>query len=371
METGKSGPAPSNRRVTIDDVAGHLALTKGTVSRALNGYPDIAESTRLRVQRAAKTLGYRPLSHAQAIRTGRVRSVGLVLQVNEHDGHRPFLAEFLAGVTEAATSEDWTMTLSMARSDAETLRLMQSLVRENKADGFIVPRTYLDDARIDFLRAERVPFVLYGRTRNQDSCAWYDVSGEDAMADAVARLHRLGHRRIGFVQGGRGYTYAALRLEGYKRGLQGCGLPFDPDLVGAPSLNPAEGSRAARGLLALSSPPTALLCAVDLAAIGVYAAAEDLGLRIGHDLSVIGYDGIPEGALVRPALTTFSVDSRQAGHRLTQILIALIRGDAPDRHRDISQARFLERGSHGVPAHEPAALAGLLRGRLTKTGGTQ
>lgn len=90
------------RRVTISDLADYLNLTKGTVSRALNGYDDIAENTRLRVKRAAEQLNYRPLSHAQAIRTGRVRSLGLVLQVNEHDGHRPFVAEFLAGLSEAA-----------------------------------------------------------------------------------------------------------------------------------------------------------------------------------------------------------------------------------------------------------------------------
>lgn len=349
METGKTGPTQPQRRVTIDDVAGRLHLSKGTVSRALNGYPDIAESTRLRVRRTAEAMGYRPLSHAQAIRTGRVRAVGLVLQVNQHDGHRPFLAEFLAGVSEAATAEDWTMTLSMATSDADTLRLMQAQVRENKADGFIVPRTCLDDPRIDFLRAAHVPFVLYGRTRDPKGCAWYDISGEDAMREAVQVLHALGHRRIGFVQGGAGYTYAALRLAGYYAGLKACGLANDPELVAPPALTRDQGREAALALLGQRDPPTAIICAVDLAALGIYAAAEEMGLHIGRDLSVIGYDGIPEGALVRPPLTTFSVDSRAAGHRLTQILIARVRGAAPEDHREISQARFLERGSHGAP----------------------
>ena len=80
-----------------------LGLAKGTVSRALNGYPDISESTRQRVKHAAEVMGYSPLSHAQAIRTGVVRSIGLVLQTSEHDGHRPFLASFLAGISEAAS----------------------------------------------------------------------------------------------------------------------------------------------------------------------------------------------------------------------------------------------------------------------------
>lgn len=371
METGTPGPAQRKRRVTIEDVAGHLRLTKSTVSRALNGYPDIAEGTRLRVRKAADAMGYRPLSHAQAIRTGRVRTVGLVLQVNQHNGHRPFLAEFLAGVSQAATAEDWTMTLSMASSDADTLRLMQQLVYENKADGFIVPRTYLDDPRIDFLRDAQVPFVLYGRTRNPQGCAWYDISGEDAMRDAVITLHGLGHRRIGFLRGGRGYTYADLRLQGYQAGLAHCGLPQDAALLSGPAVTQDEGAAAAQALLAGRNPPTAMVCAVDLAALGVYRAAEDLGLQMGHDLSVISYDGIPEGALVRPGLSTFAVDSRAAGSRLTQILIKLIRGDAPEQHREISQARFLERGSHGTAALTSDALAAHVRAKSEAMGGPQ
>lgn len=143
----------ARRRVTISDVAKHLDLTKGTVSRALNGYGDISESTRLRVRRAADQLGYRPLSHAQAIRTGRVRSLGLVLQVNEHDGHRPFVAEFLSGVSEAASREDWTLTVATAASEEDTLRLLKKIGDDGKADGFILPRTRLDDPRVAFLRS--------------------------------------------------------------------------------------------------------------------------------------------------------------------------------------------------------------------------
>src|SRR6056297_4238814 len=100
--------APSgtrSARVTINDVARELGLAKGTVSRALDGYPDISDSTRNRVARMADRLGYAPLAHAQAIRTGRVRAIGIVLQIGEHDAQRPFLADFLAGVTTAASRE--------------------------------------------------------------------------------------------------------------------------------------------------------------------------------------------------------------------------------------------------------------------------
>ncbi len=338
-----------------------MGLTKGTVSRALNGYPDIAEATRLKVARTAQRMGYRPLSHAQAIRTGRVRAVGLVMQVNEHDGHRAFLADFLAGISGAASAEGWTLALTTAGSDAETAQTLDRLVDERKADGFILPRTYLNDTRIDTLRSAGVPFVLYGRTADPTGCAWYDISGETAMAQAVMRLARLGHARIGFVQGGQGATYAALRLEGYLDGLTQAGLSQDPALIGPRAVTRVDGRRAAEDLLALPEPPTALICAVDHAALGVYDAARTLGLTIGRDLSVISYDGIPEGQFVDPPLSTFAVDNRAAGARLTELLIARCRGAEPETLRELGDATFLDRGSHGPPSLTPAQLNERLR----------
>ncbi|MFW2542323.1 LacI family DNA-binding transcriptional regulator [Primorskyibacter sp. 2E107] len=343
------------KRVTIADLARHLDLTKGTVSRALNDYPDISESTRTRVRKAAENLGYRPLSHAQAIRTGRTKSIGLVLEVTEHDAHRPFVDKFLAGLSEAASRQDWTMTVATAAGDQDTLRLLQKLSDERKADGFILPRTKLDDPRIAFLRDHQIPFVLYGRTEDPTGCAWFDITSEDAMCEAVQTLAALGHRRIGFVPGGSGYTYTKLRHEGYAAGLKAAGLPFDAALVSEPAVNPAAGEAAAHMLVSLGAPATAIVYSLDRAALGAYAAAKTRGLTIGRDLSLISYDGIPEGALITPQLTTWAVDTRKAGERLAELLIRLIRGAAPEDCRELAPARLLDRASHG-PAPLPRAL---------------
>ncbi len=123
------------------------------------------------MRETAQALGYRPLANAQAMRTGRLRSIGLVLQLNEHDCHRPFLADFLAGVSEAASAADWTIAVATATSDEDTLRLLCKLADERKADGFILPRTLWDDPRVSLLRDAEVPFVLYGRTADSRGCA--------------------------------------------------------------------------------------------------------------------------------------------------------------------------------------------------------
>lgn len=344
-------------RVTIADVAADLQLTKSTVSRALNGYPDIADATRLRVQRAADRLGYRPLSHAQAIRTGRVRSLGLVLQVSGDVGGRPFLDAFIAGVTGVASAENWTVTIATAHGHEAELAAITRLVEEHKADGFILPRSLLQDARVAVLRARGIPFILYGRTSDPEGCAWYDIKGEDALRAATLRLASLGHRRIAHVPGGADYAYSRLRIAGYRDGLAAAGLPFDPALLGAPALNGSEGAEVTRALLHLSEPPTAITFAVDRAAFGAYSVARDLGLRIGADLSIIAYDGIPEGAHADPGLTTFAVDTQRAGARLAALLMRRIRGTPPEDLRELAPATLIERGSDRPPRMTPEQLA--------------
>lgn len=341
--------ARAEKRVRISDLAEHLNLTKGTVSRALNGYPDIAVATRLRVRNAAAKMGYRPLSQAQAIRTGRSRALGLVLQDNEHDGHRPFVDDFVSGVSQAAAAVDWTLTVTTARDEAHTLRLLRDLAEDRKADGFILPRTKLDDPRITALKAAGTPFILYGRTRDPENCAWYDIESEAAMDEAVARMAEQGHRRIGFVPGTPGYTYTRLRQEGYLRSMRRLGLKTD--LIASPAVTHVDGAKATEDLLGRGA--TAVVYSVDHAAMGAYGVARAHGLRIGRDLSIISYDGVPEGALMDPPLSTFAVDIRRAGEELARMLIALCRGAPPEETRALARARFFERGSNGPAPVKP------------------
>lgn len=342
--TGQPG---HKKRVTINDLAQHLNLTKGTVSKALNDYADIAEPTRLRVRKAAKAMGYRPLGQAQAIRTGRSRSIGLVLQINAHDGYRPFLSEFLAGVSEGASREDWTMTVATATSDDDTLRRMEKLAEERKADGFILPRSKMNDPRVRHLKVHKIPFVIFGRTLNPDGCAWYDIQSESAMCEAVQALVDRGHQRIAFVPGNPGYTYTSLRLEGYRLGLRKAGLQQDPRLIGTHAVSRAEGAATVSRLLEKDPTISAVLCSVDEAALGAYDAARAAGRIVGKEFSVVAYDGIPEGTLIDPPLATFRVDNRRAGRRLAELLIRRIRGGAVEDLRELDRATFLERASMG------------------------
>ena len=239
-DSNAPGSATRLGRVTIAQVAAETGLAKGTVSRALNDYPDIAQGTKKRVLAAARALGYSPMAHAQAIRTGRVRAVGLVLQIEQHDAQRPFLTDFLQGISTGASQEGWTLTVATASSQAEGLETYRRLIADRKADGFILPRTLMDDPRAKLLRENDVPFVLFGRTEDAAGCAWFDIRGEDAMRKAVLRLAGQGHRRIGYLGGDTAFTFAVLREEGFRQGMAEAGLSVDEDLL-------LEGARDVKG----------------------------------------------------------------------------------------------------------------------------
>ncbi|WP_058239297.1 LacI family DNA-binding transcriptional regulator [Shimia marina] len=356
------------RRVTINDLAAQLGMSKSTVSRAMNGYGDISESTRQRVARTAKKMGYQPLSHAQAIRTGRVRALALVLQMDAPDRHNPFLQEFLMGACETASGFGWTVTVSTATSDADMLDVLGRLIDERKADGFILPRTEVQDARVALLRARDVPHVMYGRTEHglsagQQKGSWYDILGEAAMCSAVTRLASLGHTRIGYVGSRLNFNYAHLRREGFKAGLVAARLPLEAQLMRDGARTRKEGAEEVRALMQLALPPTGIVFATDMAALGAYDALADLGLTVGKDVSVIGYDGVPESEFVRPGLTTYHVDTRRAGARLAELLIRQIRGEAAETLREVSEARLIERHSDGPPRCSAEALAKKLKER--------
>ncbi|PWR02454.1 LacI family transcriptional regulator [Meridianimarinicoccus roseus] len=338
-----------DRRVTLRDLANELGLSKGTVSRALNGYRDISPATIRRVQEVSERIGYRPLALAQSIRTGQSRSLGLVLQMEQHDAQRPFLAEFLRGITRTVSAQNWTLTMATAESEEEGLETYLRLIDERKADGFILPRTQRHDPRIALLREAGCPFVLFGRTEDSADCAWFDIRGGRAMHRAVARLVDFGHRRIAFVGADPTYTYAAKRLDGYYEGMAEAGLS---PIVTAGHATAMDGGNALCELLDGIIVPTGIICATDLLAIGAVRAAQARGLTVGRDVSIIGYDGSREGQYLDPPLTSFAVDQTAAGARLAELLIARVGGADPKELRETADAVLREGGTDGPPPKE-------------------
>jgi LacI family transcriptional regulator len=140
----------------------------------------------------------------------------------------------------------------------------------------------------------------------------------------------LGHRRIGFIGGRPELQSAVQRLQGYKDGLRQAGIPLDPELIQAGDYSTATGMICAQKLLDLSDPPTAIFAANDQSAIGVIKAAQEAGLHVPDDLSVVGFDNIPEAAYIHPGLTTIDQSVDKMGYVATEMLISLVRGESLD-----------------------------------------
>ena len=350
-------------RVKIVDLAQSLNLSKGTISRALNDYSDISDSTKLRVRKQAKIMGYIPLSSAQAIKTGRVRSLGLVLRVDSHDSHHAFLTDFLDGVSRSAGTRNWTLTVATATSDEDELQTFRRLVAERKVDGFIITRCLVNDIRVGLLHDAQIPFVLYGRTNLDADYSYFDISGETAIESAVCRLVALGHKNIGFINGPEDLNFAQMRKNGYLAGLETSGLAQNSSYIVSDVLTREQGQMATQALLTLPTPPTAIIFSLDMAALGGYRAVEKLGLSVGKDVSFIGYDGISQGVYATPALSTFEVDTRQAGERLATMLIDQIRGEPLEKLNEIQHAKFTPRGSSNPPQKTSEQLAEFISGK--------
>lgn len=341
-------------RVNLSMLAETLDLSKGTVSKALNGYGDVSERTKNRVLRTAKKLGYKPLAHAQAIRTGRIKSIGLVLQVDDYDGYNFFLRDFLIGISQTTSSLGWTLTVASASSYEDFEEVVDRLIDQRKVDGFILPRTQNSDPRYVYLSQLSVPTVLFGRLQFQNvdqdtNSSWYDIDGQSAFADAVIRMKNHGHSRIGFVGAPSNYTYAQFRKSGYELGLAESAIEVDEALIISDMQTREDGERATEKLLGLPNPPTAIIFSTDEIAMGAYVVAEKFGLKLGHDLSISAYDGTARGGYMMPSLTSYKVNLHEAGARLSALLIERVKGEKAETLREVANAEFMKGGSDGPP----------------------
>ena len=345
--------------VSLKTLSAHLGLSGATVSRALNGYPDIADSTRERVEQAALQLGYRPNSNARRLATGDAECIGYVVPAGSSQLSEPFLADLLDGLGKALAQRHWDLMVSVARSPEEELATLQRLVQTRRVNGLVISRTRVDDARIPLLQSLGLPFITHGRSAADDKHAWFDVDNQQAMIDAVEHFLALGHRDIAHIAGPACFRFAEDRCTGYRAALAQAGITDNPAYLEIAEMNPAAGKVAMQRLLALREPPTAVVCVSDMVALGAIQAIRDLGWVPGQDVSVIGYDGIAVSEHTSPPLSTMTQPLVEAGQKLGQMLLALIDGDDPANHQVLVRASLTRRQTDGPPPadrHFPSSM---------------
>ncbi len=334
--------------VTIRQVAKALNLSITQVSRALDGYADVAEETRRRVIQAAREMGYSPSRAARQLRKKRAEAIGCIIPTSVPHFSDPFFSEFIAGLGDVVTPNDLDLLISTAPpgSPAEQA-LYQRWVHSGRVDGIVLTRLRLNDWRVRFLAEAEFPFAGVGRSDLPIRFPCVEVDGRAGMAAIVQHLVERGHRRIGFIGGPADLALQVERFAGYREGLERAGLPLDDWLVVESDLTRSGGKLAAQRLLDLTRPPTAIVGVNDLTAIGALRAAHERGLRVGRDLAVTGFDNIEDSANTDPPLTTLNHPVYQIARRLGEMLMKRIAGQALPAEQIVLQPELIVRESSG------------------------
>ncbi|WP_284163084.1 substrate-binding domain-containing protein [Frigidibacter sp. SD6-1] len=314
--------------MNLKELSKRLGLSQTTVSRALNGFPEVSEATRTKVQAAARRYNYRPNNRARGLATGRTMAIGHVIPVSsKHEIVNPVFADFIAGAGETYSGADYDMVLTVV-SDADEADAYRKLRAKGTVDGIIVHGPKVDDARIALLHEIGLPFVVHGRSSEATlPYSWLDVNNRRAFERATSFLLDLGHRQIALVNGLETMDFAFRRRKGYEAALAARGLAPDPQLMVSDEMTEANGYQATRRLLDLAAPPTALLTSSYISAIGARRAVEERGLKLGRDISIVTHDDelsyFRNGEDV-PIFTATRSSVREAGRQAAAMLLELI-----------------------------------------------
>lgn len=338
--------------MNLKELSKHLGLSPTTVSRALNGYPEVSEATRRRVLDAAARHNYSPNARAMRLATGKSMTIGHLLPVSkEHEMVNPIFADFIAGAGECYTASGYDLMLSVVK-DEDQEATYRDLHLRGAVDGVVVHGPRVDDARIRMLKDLGLPFVVHGRASALDlEYNWLDVNNRRAFQRATSLLLDLGHRRIAFINGLNWMDFAERRLMGYRAALDERGIAFDPSLITHGEMTETYGFASTRRLMELTAPPTAFLVSSIIPAIGVRRAIGDLGLRIGTDVSMVVHDDDlsyfrNEGDV--PTYTAIRSSVREAGRKAAAILLEAIA--SPGTTRNILLEAELTIGQSTGPA---------------------
>ena len=319
----------AKKQATSQDVADLAGVSRTTVSFVLNNVPGmkISEETRQRVLEAAQQLNYYPASAARTLASGKTHRIGLVLcEQRDHLMADAFLPPFLRGLSDLAQQESYRVVFQSGEDKAGETAYV-GLLREQQVDGLIVSAPRSDDSQLSRLYEEGYPLVLHGRLPD---CAlpFVDIDNVGGAHKGVSHLTGLGHRRMGLITNAPlSYTSSQDRLTGYRQALQEAALPLDDELVRYGEFSPQSGRKAMESLLALPSPPSAVLVASDVVALGAMAAVRKQGIRIPQDIALVGFDDIFLAAYVSPPLTTVRLPAYGLGWAAGDMLIRLINED--------------------------------------------
>jgi DNA-binding LacI/PurR family transcriptional regulator len=316
--------APTDRP-TLDQVAERAGVGRGTVSRVINGSPQVSEHTRRAVEAAVAELGYVPNLAARALVTRRTDAVALVISESEERVFsEPFFAGVVRGISARVAEAGRQLVLALAGGQE---RPLERYLTPQHVDGVLLVSLHGDDPLPELLRRRGLPVVLGGRPPSGYRGAYVDVDNVGGARAGVAHLIARGRRRIATIGGPFDMGAGQDRLAGYRAALAAAGLDEDPALVIEGDFSEVSGLQAMRKLLSDHADLDAVFAANDLMAIGALRALRDAGRRVPEDVAVVGFDDSPLSRVTEPPLSTVRQPIEEMGREMADMLLRLADAD--------------------------------------------
>ena len=334
--------------VNLRQLSEHLGLSQTTVSRALNGFPEVGAKTRIRVEQAARDLNYRPNPSAAGLATGKSRGIGHVVPVSEHQMINPHFSDFLSGASEVYADSGYDLLLRTAQGDEEE-RIYREFASRRRVDGVVVHGPHMVEPRIGLLKELGLPFVVHGRDGDDvHDYPWLDVNNQRAFKHLTQYLVDEGHQRIALVNGLESMSFAARRRRGYEEALNVAGIAADEALILTADMTEPYGYAATNQLLAKSDPPTAIVYSSILPAMGGMRALQSKNIQPGADVGLATFDDCLSFLQAEPGsneqfcFTAMRSSIYEAGRRVAELLLEQIRDPATDNAQELWEAELVK-----------------------------
>ena len=318
-----------NAKITIVDVAAQAGVSFGTVSRVINDDVHVKKETRERVLNTMQQLGFVANRQARSLAGGKSHSIGVLVP----DLGTGYIGEIIRGIDAELSLTDLDLILYTTHRTASKESSYVANLATGMVDGLllVLPRSPVDF--IGNLTQRKFPFVLIDHQGAGRDCPAVGATNWQGAYNATEYLIKLGHTRIGFITGSMDLGCAVDRLDGYRSALRTHHISFVPELVFEGTFSQPDGYAGALALLDLPKSPTAIFSSNDVMAMGVMDAVRSRGLRVPGDISVVGFDDIPQSAMVRPALTTVNQPLEKMGRVATQKLLDLLQNPGTEAER--------------------------------------
>jgi DNA-binding LacI/PurR family transcriptional regulator len=342
--------------VTIKDVARLANVAPSTVSRVIANSPRISEKTKEKVREAMEELGYHPNFIARSLASQSTQAIGLVMPSStDKVFQNPFFPTVLRGISEGANEKQYALHMTTGKTEDDIFEGVVQMVQGGRVDGVVLLYSKVEDNILTYLQKREFPFVVIGKPfKHVEEITHVDNDNFRATKEVTEYLINLGHEAIAFIGGDLNLVVTVERLLGYEKALRDFHLPLKQEYIIHEEFLREGGQGAVKELLSLEQPPTALVVADDLMALGVLNTLDEMGVSVPDDISIVSFNNVMLAEMSRPPLTSVDIGIFDLGFEAAKSLIQKVENPKEPVKRIIIQHQLIKRLSCEIPSQNKA-----------------